>query len=907
MPPNDIIDIYPLSPMQSGMLFHTLFEPTASIYTAQWTCLLTGPLDERAFVAAWEGVVARHDAFRTSFVWQGLPDPVQVVHARTTIPIEHQDWRHRSPEQQDADLEAFLAADRERPFDLARPPLQRLALLRVGDRAVRFVWTFHHILLDGWCQAVVLAELVTRYEAEVAGLVVDLPPAPQFREYISWLAQRDARADEMYWRQTLAGINGATPLGIDRGEQAGDGRPGDAPAEPGYAFVILDEGETAAIQATAQQLRVTGNRLLEAAFAVVLHRYSGDDDVTYGLTVAGRPPELDGADEIVGMFINTVPVRAHVDGEATVASWLRDLDAQQAARQPYEHAALTDVQSWSDVQHPARLFNVVLIPQYPTDFGSAAVGGVEISDGRLLERTNYPLTVVSFPGRELAIAAAYDTARFDGDLVQQLLDHVAVVLRAMTTDTSRTVGSLPVLSADDERQVIVTWNRTEAPYPDRPLHALFEQQAARAPSAVAVIAGEAEVTYGALNARANQLAHRLRALGVGTDVPVGICTDRSPDMVVAMLGVLKAGGAYVPLDALLYPPDRLAFMVTDSGAPVVVTQGLTGAALPEVRAHVVQLDAHDIDTFPTTNPDAGVGLDDLAYVLYTSGSTGLPKGVLVPHRGLANLAAALDIIKVTERSRVLQFAPYSFDISVGDLILALTSGATLCLATLDSLVSPDALVEQLRTQRVTNIQIVPSIMSTLPVDELPDLETILVGAEICPTELVARWATPGRRFLNVYGPTEGTICASYMECTDPRRTPAIGKPIPNGRIYVLDRHGRPVPVGVPGEITIGGVGVARGYLNRPELTEQCFVPDPFASEAGARMYRSGDLGRWMPDGNLEFLGRMDDQVKVRGHRVELGEVEAILGMHEDVRECAVTAHGEGVNRRLVAYVVPGAR
>ena len=910
MPPTDIIDIYPLTPMQQGMLFHTLFEPTASIYTGQWTCLLTGPLDEHALRAAWDGVVARHDALRTSFVWQGLAEPMQVVHATASVPFTEEDWRDRPPEQQAADLDAFLAADRDRPFDLARPPLQRVALLRVADDAVRLVWTFHHLLLDGWCQGVVLAELVARYDAAVSGGDLSLPPVPQFRDYIAWLAGRDAAADEKYWRESLAGLTGATPLGIDRGERATTTTTTTTePAEPSYAYVVLDEARTAAVQAAAQQLRVTTYRMLEAALAVVLHRYSGDDDVVYGLTVSGRPPEMDGVDGMVGMLINTVPARVRVDGDATVADWVRALHAEQAARQPHEHAALTDVQSWSPVQHPDRLFNMVLVPQYPTDFGAVDIAGLAVSDARLLERTNYSLTLVSFPGTELTIAAAYDPTRFDDELVEQLVDHVAGVLDAMAADTGRLVGSLPVMTAAEEQRVLHEWNRTDAPYPDQPLHVLFERQAARSPEAVAVVAPEGSMTYAELDARANQLAHRLRSLGVGVDVPVGICTDRSSAMVVAILGVLKAGGAYAPLDALLYPPDRLAFMVRDSRAPVVVVQGVTGAALPAVDAQVVRLDAEvdELAGLPTDSVDAGVGLDDLAYIIYTSGSTGMPKGVLVPHRGLANLSAALDIIKVTPQSRVLQFAPYSFDISVGDVLVALTSGATLCLATLDSLLSPEALLDQLRTQRITNIQVVPSILSTLPVEELPDLETILVGAEICPAELVARWAAPGRRFLNVYGPTETTICASYMECTDPSRTPPIGKPIPNGRIYVLDPLGRPTPIGVPGEITIGGIGVARGYLDRPDLTERAFVADPFSPEPGARMYRSGDRGRWLPDGNLEFLGRMDDQVKVRGHRIELGEVEAALAMHDDVRECAVAAHGEGAERRLVAYVVGGVR
>ena len=548
-----------------------------------------------------------------------------------------------------------------------------------------------------------------------------------------------------------------------------------------------------------------------------------------------------------------------------------------------------------------------LVACAPPSHSTVALAAVPDSDAR-----DHAVVVdVRTEGRDLIGAVGYDPARVDPGMAERFAGHIGVAVQAMADDPHARTGDTGLLTPAEHRLVVEEWNRTETPVPDAPFHVVFQRQAAATPDAVAVVDGEASVTYGELNARANRLAHHLRSLGVGRGALVGLCLSRSPGFIAAVLAVMKSGAAYVPLDSLLYPADRIAFMVEDAGLGVIVTESALASLLPAAAALVsVDDDAEAIAAHAPEDPplDPAFDFEDPAYAMYTSGSSGRPKCVVVPHRALANLLPGIGIVGVDSDSRVLQFAPCSFDISVGDLVLAVGAGAALHLASLDSLLSPDALLHQLAEERITHMQVSPSVLTNVSVAELPALTSIVVGAEPCPADLVARWARPGRRFFNAYGPTETTVCVTFKQCTDPERTPPIGKPLPNTRIYVLDAAGHPTPIGVPGEIHIGGPGVALGYLNRPELTDECFVPDPFAPQPGARMYRSGDVGRWAPDGDLEFLGRLDEQVKILGRRIELGEIESVLSTHPAVRDCVVAACGEGGHRRLVGYIVaPGRR
>ncbi|MBD2483966.1 amino acid adenylation domain-containing protein [Planktothrix sp. FACHB-1365] len=476
-----------------------------------------------------------------------------------------------------------------------------------------------------------------------------------------------------------------------------------------------------------------------------------------------------------------------------------------------------------------------------------------------------------------------------------------------TSNPEQQLAGDRLLTDAERHKILHEWNNTTTEYPrDKCIHQLFEEQVERTPDAVAVVFEGEQLTYRELNARANQLAHYLQALGVGPEVLVGICVERSFEMIVGLLGVLKAGGAYVPLDPA-YPLERLGFILEDSSVPVLLTQSKLVEELPSHSARVVYFDKdwEEIAFHSQENLSSSVTPDNLAYVIYTSGSTGKPKGVLLAHRGLCNLATAqIQLFDVQPDSRILQFASFSFDASVWEIVMALVPGATLVLALQDSLLPGRALFELLREQKITHANLVPSALATLPDEELPALQNIVVGGESCLPSLVKRWAD-GRRFFNLYGPTESTVCATIAQCTKGMGVLPIGRPIANTKIYILDTENQPVSVGVPGELHIGGIGLARGYLNHPDLTEQKFIPNPFSNESGSRLYKTGDLARYLPDGNIEFLGRIDNQVKIRGFRIELGEVEAAIAQHPAIRETVVIVRENATNdKQLVAYIAP---
>ena len=520
------------------------------------------------------------------------------------------------------------------------------------------------------------------------------------------------------------------------------------------------------------------------------------------------------------------------------------------------------------------------------------------------------------PGNELTLVIAsdgqecfwfYNTSAFDGDSIARMQDQFAIFLQGIVTDPACCVAEIPLLSEQERHKILVDWNDTHTDYPkDKCIHQLFEAQVEQTPDAIAVIFGDEQLTYKELNRRANQLAHHLGNLGVRPEVLVGICVERSLEMIVGVLGILKAGGAYVPLDPA-YPPERLVFMLEDAEVAVLLTQARLVEFLPKHQGRIVCVDTdwEIIERQSEENPRCNFTPENLAYVIYTSGSTGKPKGVLVPHSGISNLATALHrICNVQPNSRVLQFASLSFDGSVTELVMTLLAGATMVMGTRDSLLPGPNLIQLLRNFAIATVVLPPSVLAVLPANELPAVRTIIVAGEACSRDLVAKWSS-GHRFFNGYGPTECTVCTTIVECTDSKEAPPIGRPIANTQVYILDAQKQLVPIGVPGELYIGGVGVTRGYLNRPELTAERFIPNPFSKDSGSRLYKTGDLTRYLPDGNIEFLGRIDYQVKIRGFRIELGEIEAVLRQNRAVQDAVVIGQEYDLNdKRLVAYVVP---
>jgi amino acid adenylation domain-containing protein/non-ribosomal peptide synthase protein (TIGR01720 family) len=914
-------DIYPLSPMQEGLLFHALSGDAqtgggSQAYQVQLAWKIEGRLDVPRFRRAWAEAARRHAILRTSFAWEGLRRPMQVVHPAAELEWMVGDWAGLPAAAHPAALDAYLAADREAGFRLDEAPLMRCGVFGTGESGAWFVWSHHHLLLDGWACSRVAAEVFRLYHAWTEGGDASAGAAPgrvrPYRDYIGWLARQDRGAAERYWRGVLSGFGAPTPLAADRPAAPG------VPARPARLERTLTAERSAALEGLARRAGVTLNTVLQGAWGLLLARYGGEDDVVFGTTVSGRPAGLDGVEEMVGLFINTLPVRVRVRGEARLGEWLAGLQRAQAEAREYEYAPLAAVQGWSEVPGGTPLFESLFVfENYPAARGGDAhAAALRVADARAVEWTSYPLTLVTGPGARIQLSLAYDRARFDDGTAERLLGHFERILEQAAEAGDRRVSDLSPLDEDERRHALEAWNQTDAAFPaHQTLHALVEAQAARTPLAPAVTFEGASLTYAELNERANRLAHHLIGLGVGPEVRVGLCMERSLEMVTSILAILKAGGAYVPLDPD-YPAERLAYMLEDSAVPVLLTGQAGRDTLPAREGtEVIALDARRaaIGREPAGNPRTGVTPANLAYVIYTSGSTGRPKGVMNAHRGVVSRLCWMQAeYGLSAADVVLQKTPFSFDVSVWEFLWPLMAGARLAVARPGGHRDPEYLCEEIEREGVTTLHFVPSMLQpfveTAGPGRCPTLTRVICSGEaLSPVQAERfhdRFAAPAA-LHNLYGPTEAAVDVTHWACPRARQeTVPIGRPVWNTRLYVLDAALRPVPTGVPGELYIGGVQVARGYLGRPALTAERFVPDPFARDSGARLYRTGDRARRRADGAIEYLGRLDAQVKIRGFRIEPGEVEAALGRHPGVRECAVVVREDAPgDRRLAAYVV----
>jgi surfactin family lipopeptide synthetase C len=896
-PNKNIESIYPLSPLQEGLLFHALLTPESAVYFEQVSCKLLRLAEPLKFRQAWKMVVDRHAPLRTCFYTKNRRRPLQVVRLECELPWVEEDWSGMAAAEREALLAERMQADRERGFDFTKAPLMRCALIHLGEVEYQFLWSHHHLILDGWSGGLIVKEVFENYAALCAGPPRRLPLPKPFQNYVTWLSQRDAAQDELYWRAALKGFTAATRIGSNVTVCA-------AEAEYAERELIISEELTSALEMLTREHRLTLNCLVQGAWAVVLSRLSGDADVVFGSTVSGRPPELPGVEAMIGVFINALPVRVRVPAEGELLPWLTQLMADQVEREQHGHSSLVNIQGWSEVHPGTPLFeSLIIFENYPL---REAEGGLAIDDLRSFRRSNFPLTLVVMPEARLQLAFSFDTGRLSAAEVERLLGYLDVVLKQFAAGIAGTLSDLTLVSSED-RERIAQWNRTAAEYePEVCLQDAVAVWARKTPDAVALTFEGHSLTYRALDRRANQVARFLQERGVGPETLVGVCLERSLKMVIALLGILKAGGAYLPLDPA-YPAERLSFMIEDAGVPVIVTDVATEQRLPTQWAQIVLMDAdaREIYECDETPLPKVASADHLAYVIYTSGSTGQPKGVQVTHRGLSNLAVAQQrMFGPLQGGHVLQFASLNFDASIWEIVMALASGATLHLATAESLMPGPALARLLEQQEITHATLPPSALGLLPEVVLPALRTLIVAGESCSPKLIARWSK-GRRFVNAYGPTETTVCATAWVCEKGEQSPPIGSPLPNTQAYPLGPMSELLPTGIAGELHLGGVNLARGYLNRPALTAERFVPDAFSEVAGARLYNAGDLAAWREDGALLFFGRGDHQVKIRGHRVELQEVEAALAQGPGVKECAVAARADadGTSSSLAAYVV----
>jgi len=901
-------DLYPLSPTQQGILFHSLYAPDSTVYVISLSCRLEGELDADAFEQAWQLAVAHHPVLRSAFVGHDRETQLQMVLRDAALPFVRYDWRDLSAAEQATRLADLQAAERERGFDFARPPLTRLASVRMGERDYRLLWNSHHVLFDGWSMPLLLNDVFSAYSALSRHDTPRLTVTRPFRDYISWLQRQDLAAAETYWRARLAGF--ATPTAI------GLGRPATATA-PDKRYSEHTRELATSVRETegfARRQRLTINTLVQGAWALLLGRYGNSKDVVFGVTVSGRPAEIADVERTVGLYINTLPLRVDVADHHNVLEWLRAIQARQSELTDYQYTPLAGVQRWSEVPSGTPLFDsIVAFENYPVEMSALndLMQSIRISDVQPLERTNYPLTLQVTVGERLSFRLIADAERFEKTAIERLMDHLMRLLERIIGNPVAQLSALSVFDDAEREQVVSGFNGTTADYPrDVPLHELFTAQVARTPDAVALRFEDETLSYRELDRRANQLAHHLRTLGVGPDVVVGVCAERSFEMVIALLGILKAGGAYLPLDPS-YPMERMSYMLADAKAPVLLAQAALGDGLPASNAAVVRLDADwpEIARQPDTAPATINNPGNLAYVIYTSGSTGRPKGVMNAHRGIVNRIAWMqDAYRLTPDDRVMQKTPFGFDVSVWEFFWPLAYGAELVIARPGGHQDPCYLAELIEQASVTVMHFVPSMLQAFleaaDLSRCDSLRDVICSGEALPAETQNRFlgALPSSRLHNLYGPTEAAVDVSAWACRlEPTATQVpIGRPISNIQLYVLDHRSEPVPLGIAGELYIGGIGVARGYLGRPGLTAERFVPNPFA--AGERLYRTGDLARWRSDGALDYLGRIDHQVKIRGFRIELGEIEAALLAHPDVEQAAAVVRDDTGERRLVGYV-----
>ncbi|MFD6922511.1 amino acid adenylation domain-containing protein [Streptomyces sp. NPDC059944] len=891
---------WPLTPAQSGMLFHTLLAGTSTFdaYRMQLVFHLGGDVDPQRMHRAAQALLDRHSGLRAAFVERADGEPLQVIPTTVPLPWQHLDLTAHSAQSRVAAFEEFLHQDRRAPFDITTPPLLRIALIDLEPGRAELVLTAHHALFDGWSTPLLLQDLLLLYAS--GGEPAALPAPRDFGDFLSWRARQDEQESARVWAGELDGLTEPTLLAPGAGDTGDEGLDEvDVPLPPGLASEL---------GRCATTLGVTPNTLLQGAWALLIGALTGRQDVVFGATVSGRPAQVTGVESMVGMFINTLPVRvAHTPGE-TLAGLLSALQSRQAALSDHHHLGLTDIQRPTGL--PALFDTLVVFESYPVDeqglsAAGEATGGLTVTGLRHATGTNYPLTLMALVEPHLQLTLQYARAVFDRDTVKDYAARLVRVLARLADSPDLPADRLDILAPDERARLLVDFNDTAAPTPDTTIGALIEQQAARTPYEDALVADDTTLTYQELNSRADRLAQHLAAQGVGAESLVALSLPRTADLVIALIAVLKAGGAYLPLDPK-YPGHRLAAILTDARPALVLTDTATAALLPRHSAPTLLLDTLDLPAHPTSPPQPDVQTQQLAYVMYTSGSTGRPKGVAITHAGVVNGVLHLaDRLDLGPGKRLLAGASVNFDVSAFEIFTTLATGGTVELVR-------DVLVLGERKQWSGSvISTVPSAFAEL-LDQISDrtqVDSVVFAGEALPTALVerTRQAFPGVRVVNAYGQSETfyatTHTAADISKDDTQAGSApLGTPLANMRAYVLGPGLLPVPPGTVGELYVGGT-VGRGYHDRPALTAARFVPDPHGTP-GARMYRTGDLARFTGEDRLEYAGRCDTQVKVRGHRVEPGEVEAVLTAHPDLAQAAVITHGTGTATRLIGYVVP---
>ncbi|ATP92833.1 MULTISPECIES: non-ribosomal peptide synthetase [Bacillus] len=900
---DQVQDMYYLSPMQEGMLFHTLHHQEKGFYVEQMDMNVKGTLRHDLLEKSMNIIVERYDIFRTVFLHEKVKRPVQVVLKNRPFQLDVVDIQDLSESEQLERIDRFKQKDQLRGFDLSKDLLMRASVFQTGPSSYRWIWSYHHILLDGWCFGLVVQELFAIYHALLHDIPYRLEPVKPYKEYIQWLEKQDKQASLEYWTQSLAGFEGQSTFKEQR-KQTNE-------HELGEIEWAMSKEETAALSELALQQNATLSSALQSVWSILLSRYQRSNDVLFGTVVSGRPADLAGVDRMVGLFINVIPRRIQLTDQMTFRSLLSETQQQSLAAEPHQYIPIYDIQAKAGQQQ--LIDHIVVFENVPAakKDEQESLLGFTVEDMNVYEKSNYDLNLLASPGEQLQLKLAFNQRAFDPAFVHKLKDQLTLLIKGTIKHPDQSVHTLTLVTKQEKQRMLEEWNAPELEHDQLYLTKWFEHNVRKQPNAVALSAGDHTMTYAELNEQANRLARHLQKNGVGHQTVTAILAERTPELIVSLLAVLKAGATYVPIDPD-YPESRIQYMLKDSGATHLLTHS---SFINQTRSLAFDgtylfADDQEILLMSSENLPLEAGLDDTAYIMYTSGTTGQPKGIMTTHSNIARVVKNTNYLTILETDTLLSLSNSVFDGFTFDVYGALLNGAKLVLPQKETILDMGKLTELIKGEHIS-VMFVPTALFHLLVDEGTDwmrgVRKVLFGGERASVQHVRKaFDVMGKgRLLNVYGPTESTVFATYYPIDEAIPLEAhsipIGKPLNQTGAYILSEHRQLQPIGLVGELCLSGKGLAKGYLNRPDLTKQVFIPHPFAS--GERLYRTGDLAYFREDGLIEYAGRFDDQVKIRGHRIELTEIEANLLMHPGVKQAVLLAdHDETNHTRLLAYI-----
>lgn len=914
----NIKDIYRLSPMQEGMYYQYLFDKSSLAYFDQIRFQFHEYLDIDVVKMSLKEIFKRYDILRTVFNHEKLDFPLQVVLKECGIEVHYEDIKAMDRDGKGRYVENYIEQDKKRLFNINEDILMRVAIIEVNKNEYEFIWSFHHIIMDGWCLGIIISDFLEIYNSFIKKCDYKLPVVKQYRKYIDWLEKQDKSISKEYWGNYTKGYNQMTGI-----PKAGTLKCTSNAYLKDEVKLNFEGEKLQELMRLASENQVTMNTVIQTIWGIILSRYNATNDVMFGAVVSGRPPEIDNIESMVGLFINTIPVRIMYDCNDRFIDILRKVQGEAAKNKNHHYYPLFKIQAESHLKQNL-IDHIMVFENYPTEEliqrninNQNGIDNSRITNPQVFEQTNYDFNIIVTVKNGLSISFQYNANVYEKQLMQNVSKQFLTLINQILANSNICVGELSILSNEEKDTIMNNFNDTFCDYPrNKKIHELLYEQAEENPNNIAMVFDHRELTYRELNERSNQLARYLREKGVSSDVIVGIMVERSFEMIIGIMAILKAGGAYLPISSE-YPHNRIKYILNDSAAKVLLVQEKFKNTV-DFQGETINLDAEDVYKYDCSNLENVNVEKDLAYVMYTSGSTGNPKGVMIEHTSVINYINWMQKKYVlTKDDVILQKTTFTFDVSVYELFWWMFAGSKVCILVPEGEKDPAEIIKAIEENNVTVMNLVPSMLSIFldyvetneQENTITSLKKVLAGGEALTVNHVKKfdkilYKTNHTKLYNVYGPTEATVNSTYFDCPQESEisTIPIGKPIDNMRIYILDKEGRLQPKGIPGEICIAGIGVGRGYLNKPELTMEKFKEDPFVP--GERMYKTGDLGEWSTDGNIEYLGRLDNQVKIRGFRIELEEIEKVLSSYEDIKSALVCVEKEeNGTGTLIAYIV----